>query len=205
MNTQNFINLIQGITSRDFSIDTNDLSLHYSKKYYVFRTLKSGRTVGFYWVTPKTDDKFLRSFITAFTTKYFEPNPKNYDGKYPGSTAWDNMTNDQRDFCYMHHRSNMISKKDLLSIVESNFNNNKITNILCRYGFYPTEYGIGIFCLFNTKYVTNSILKMVEFLNSNNIPFSNEFSDAKWVYRFKINLDKIKHEGLLDRFNLTVS
>jgi len=71
----------------------------------------------------------------------------------------------------------------------------------CKYGFYTTEYGIGIFCYFSTDGVINSIEKMKKYLLSKNIPFKNEFSDARWVFRFVLNLDKPKHELLLNSFN----
>jgi len=206
MKTSNFINLINEITGRKFIINTNDENLQPETEYYIYKVLPvSGRKIGFQWVAPKSYDKFLRSFITAFTSKYKEPNPANYDGNYFGTYTpkhdWQNMPETEREFCYMHHTSNMFSKKDLLEQIEANFSKDSIASTLCKYGFYTTEYGIGIFCYFSTDGVINSIEKMKKYLLSKNIPFKNEFSDARWVFRFVLNLDKPKHELLLNSFN----
>jgi len=61
---------------------------------------------------------------------------------------------------------------------------------------YPTTYGIGIFVLFNHN-ARDTKRKIDELLNELGIEYYNEFSDAKYVYRYKIskkkeNIDKIK-------------
>lgn len=206
MKTSNFINLINEITNRNFLINTQSENLETETEYFIYRVLPtSGRKIGFRWVTPKTNDKFLKSFITAFTSKYKEPNPANYTGNYFGTyTAkhdWQNMPETEREFCYMHHSSNMFSKACLLAQIENNFNKDSISETLCKYGFYTTEYGIGIFCYFNTDGVINSIAKMTEYLKQKSIPYKNEFSDARWVFRFVLNLDKTKHDLILNSFN----
>jgi hypothetical protein len=201
MKTTNFINLINEITGREFFINTTDENLQTETEYYIYKILPiTGRKIGFYWVTPKTMDKFLRSFITAFTSKYKEPNPAAYNQKWYNST-WNDKTETDKENAYMHHTSNMFSKTALLEQIEVNFNKDSITSTLCKYGFYTTEYGIGIFCYFNTDGVVNSIAKMTKYLQNKNIPFKNEFSDARWVFRFVLNLDKPKHEILLNSFN----
>jgi len=85
--------------------------------------------------------------------------------------------------------------------VEANFNNPGITAGLNRYGFYATEYGIGTFVLFATRYVQQSINEMAAYLKSQNIVFSNEYSEKMWVLRFKINASKTIHEGILTSFS----
>ena len=85
--------------------------------------------------------------------------------------------------------------------VEANFNNPDITTGLKRYGFYATEYGIGTFILFASRYVEQSIFEMTEYLKQQGIAFSNEFSEKRWVLRFKINASKQIHEGILNSFN----
>ena len=94
MLTQNFQNLIQLVTGRDFIIDTTDNEIFFEKQYEIIRVLPaSKRAVGFSWKTPKSDEKMLRSFITAFTSKYREPNPANYKTCAPYfSPSWDQMT-----------------------------------------------------------------------------------------------------------------
>ena len=53
---------------------------------------------------------------------------------------------------------------------------------------YPTTYGIGIFVLFGRK--PESIEKITNKLDSLGIEYKNEYSDAGWVYRFRISQSK---------------
>jgi len=201
MKTEQFQGLIRLVTGRDLTIKTSDTELEFEKEYYVFRKLPiTGKTVSFYWKTPKADEKMLRSFITAFTTKYREPNPRNYSATHYFTQrieTWDEMSDEKREYCYNHHGSNMYSKESLLELVQANFNNPEITAGLIRYGFYPTEYGVGIFVFFETEYVKKAVQAMFEYLKTKSIPFANEYSDARWVFRFKLNLSKPVHERLL--------
>jgi hypothetical protein len=205
MNKENFEKLIQLITERDFKINTKDVELNFDTEYNIFRILPvTGRKVGFIWKTPKADEKMLRSFITAFTSKYREPNPAAYDYMvkiYGEKSRWSNMSDEDKEFAYCHHASNMYSKEELLKQVEANFSKENITNGLIRYGFYPTEYGIGIFCFWMTTGVNSAIAAMNKYLNAANIPFTNEFSDARWVFRFKLGISKSVHTNLLNQFN----
>ena len=50
---------------------------------------------------------------------------------------------------------------------------------------HATSYGIGIESMFGKD--SESEAKVRELLESNGIKYSNEFSDAHWVYRFKIS------------------
>jgi hypothetical protein len=201
METLKFEKLIQEITGRDFIINTTDKDIQPEKEYHIFRVLPTTeRKVSFYWKTAKTNEKMLKSFITTFSNKYREPNPENYDGKYFGSKKWDDMSDQQKEYAYGHHASNMYSKNKLLEQVQDNFNKPGITETLCKYGFYSTEYGIGIFALWATDGVMEAINKMSKYLKSKSIPYTNEFSDAKWVLRFKLGLDKQTHSNILNSF-----
>lgn len=204
MKTENFVKLIQAITGRDFEIKTADLEILPEKEYYVFRTLPiTGRVVGFNWKTAKTDEKLLKGFITTFCSKYKEPNPRAYDYSaktYGEKYKWENKSEYERECAYYHHSSNMFSKESLMQQIEANFNLPEIENTMKRYGFYPTEYGIGIFVLFNTDYVKKACNSMAKYLQGNNVPYTNEFSEAGWVLRFKIGISKPSHEKLLGSF-----
>lgn len=203
MNTLNFQNLIQSITKRELIIDTTDNEIINGKEYFIYKYLPiTQRYIGLKFIAPKTDEKMLRAFITAFTNKYKEPDPKAYNKNYGGiDYTWESKTDKEKEYAYMHHATNMFYKTELLKQIEDNFNTQDIENTLLRYGFYSTEYGIGIFCFWETEYVINAINKMKAFLNSQNIPFKNEYSDARWVYRFKINLTKEAHYNLIKSFN----
>jgi hypothetical protein len=203
MTTSNFQNLIQLITGRDFIIKTTDVELQFETEYYIYRMLPvSQRPVSFMWKTPKAEDKMLRSFITAFSSKYREPNPANYKTCSPYfSPSWDEMTPEKQEFAYYHHASNMYSKEALLKQVEDNFSNPDISSGLIRYGFYETNYGIGIFCFWMTNGVQAAINTMKSHLSKLSIPFTNEFSDARWVYRFKLGISKETHLNIINQLN----
>lgn len=203
MKTQQFQSLIQIATGRDFQINTTDEELINEKDYTIFRELPATkRIVSFKWTSPKSEDKYLRSFITAFCSKYREPDPASYTTCAPYfSPSWAEMSPEKQEFAYLHHSSNMYNKKELMAQVEANFNRPEITNGINRYGFYATEYGIGTFVLFATNYVKQSVADMAAYLKAKNIAFSNEYSDAGWVLRFKINASKPIHENLLSSFN----
>lgn len=123
MTTENFQHLIRLITGRDFSIKTEDKELQFEKEYVIYRILPvTKRSISFTWKTPKSDEKMLRSFITAFTSKYREPNPANYTTCAPYfSPSWNEMTAEKQEFAYYHHSSNMYNKEALLKQVENNF------------------------------------------------------------------------------------
>ena len=205
MTTINFQNLIQLITGRDFLIKTEDTDLKYENEYCIYRILPvSKRSVSFIWRTPKADEKMLRSFITCFTSKYREPNPRAYDymvRTYGESAKWENYTDKQKEYAFNNHSGFMYSKTELLKQIENNFNTPEIESAMLKYGFYPTEYGIGIFAFWQSEYVKNAIKKLHLHLTDGQIPFKNEWSDAGWVFRFKLGLTKDIHHSIIESIN----
>lgn len=203
MTTSNFQNLIRLVTGRDFSIKTVDTELQFEKEYSINRILPvTGRPISFIWKTPKAEDKMLRSFITAFTSKYREPNPATYDYVYGGKTyTWAGKTPEEKEFAYCHHATHMYNKESLLKQIEDNFSKDGISTGLMRYGFYETLYGIGIFCFWMTAGVNSAINAMKDHLQKLSIPYVNEFSDARWVFRFKIGLSKESHLAIINELS----
>jgi len=205
MNKNNFEKLIQSITKRPLIIDTTDSEILNDKEYFVYKVLPlTNRKIYFKWKTAKTDEKMLLSFITAFTNKYKEPNPKAYDYSaktYGEKYKWENRTEIDKEYAYGHHTSNMYSKECLLKQIEDNFSTPEMKTALIKYGFYSTEYGIGIFAFWETECVLNAISEMKKYLHSLSIPFSNEYSDARWVYRFKLGINKDIHSNLINEFS----
>ncbi len=51
---------------------------------------------------------------------------------------------------------------------------------------YPTTYGIGVWVFYNW-YASENIAQVEKILKRNNVEYYNEYSDAGWVYRFKIS------------------
>lgn len=214
MKTENFTQLIRAITGRDFEIHRRITwpdsvpaqgEIETETVYAIVRTLPlTERVCAFDWKTPKSEDKLLRSFITAFTSKYREPDPETYRATPYGGRAWASKTPKERESAYGHHSAHMLSKEKLLAQVVERFNCSTIETAINRWGFYETEYGIGIFCFMGGQYVLNAINRMREFLISKGVSASEEFSDARWVYRFRIEATLDLHIGLLRQFCSTV-
>lgn len=62
----------------------------------------------------------------------------------------------------------------------------KAKNIKAGLNCYPATYGIGVFNLFNAeKSETKQTIETL--LNSTGVKFENEYSEAGWVYRYKIS------------------
>jgi hypothetical protein len=211
MNTANFTKLIQAVTGREFTVSERVTwreekpageTLEHEKIYFVARTLPlTGRTVGFDWKTPKSDEKMLRSFITAFTSKYREPNPETYVREPSGyGRNWSDLSPEQREGAYGHHVGHMFSKEQLLNQVQARFECPEIETALNQWGFYETEYGIGIFCYWETQFVRNAIARMRGYLSGLNVAAREEYSDARWVYRFRIETSREFHTATLKRF-----
>lgn len=200
MKAENFTKIIQKMTGRNFVVRTEDAELISDKKYYIYRELPlSKRKIGFDFKTPKNEENILKSFISTFTNKYREPDPEKYKKNSFRSTGWEDMTEEQKEFAYCHHSSNMYSKDKLLDIIRENLKSEEAINTLSLYGFYETLYGIGVFVLFGAEY--KAIKGLKTYLENEQIPFTNEFSDKGWVYRFKINLDKDIHKSIIINYS----
>ena len=71
--------------------------------------------------------------------------------------------------------------------------------LLPSYNFYETTYGVGMEALFLThEQVLKRAEPLLKLLNKLAIEYNTEYSDASWVYRFKIsksndNLEKINN------------
>lgn len=205
MKIENFTKLIQSITKRDFIIDSKNIDIVLESEYFIYKILPvSKRKIGFTFKTPKNDENLIKSFISQYCKKYKEPDPSIYTGSYCGQYSegndWQKMTDEKKEFCYYHHSSRMFSDKQLLEQIKENLNDSSIEETLCRYGFYETNYGIGIFILFSGKYELSAIEKMAVYLKSKSIPFTNEYSDARWVFRFVLNINKDIHKEILNSF-----
>jgi len=208
MKTHNFTKLIQIITGRPFvffswdnfcnMIPAGGDEISFDSRYFVGYNLPiSGGLVGFKWKTPSSDEKMLKSFIKTFISKYREPDPESFL-----EPAWKDMTDTKREAAFFHRSAHMLSKEKLLEQVRASFELPEMKTALCKWGFYETNYGIGIFRLFNTVSVNQSIFAMREFLTEKEIPFGEELSEAGWVHRFMIGISKEFHKSLLENFLL---
>lgn len=66
---------------------------------------------------------------------------------------------------------------------------------LNSWSVYPTTYGIGVWVFYNWD-LEKDLKNVADLLNKFGVEYYTEFSDARWVFRFKIskksiNLDKI--------------
>lgn len=55
-----------------------------------------------------------------------------------------------------------------------------------KFSIYPTTYGIGVWVFYNWD-SEKDIAEVTKILDERGIEYYNEFSDARWVYRFKIS------------------
>lgn len=79
-----------------------------------------------------------------------------------------------------------VSKKEKIEYInyKAIFDKLQLPNV----GVYNTSYGVGVEVMFSTRKET--IEKIEAFLNEHNIVFTNEYSEAMWVYRFKFSKSK---------------
>lgn len=207
MKTQQFQKLIQSVTGRPLTIVTNSEEITLESTLRIFRPWKSDQdALAFEWKTPKKEDSLLRSFITAFCSKYREPDPATYSRNCSayGDTwarheeAWNNPETRWNCSLWNHHAEHMVTKEKLKAQVISNFTNFDAGT--ARLGFYETHYGIGIFTIYGGDWVQKSLSAMSDYLTSKAIPYRNELSDAGWVTRYVMNIDKTAHASLLSAF-----
>ena len=198
MKTAQFQELIQNATGRKLFFTINSEEIPLDAKIAVYRP--GSRYYSFIWKTPKNEDSLLRSFITAFCTKYKEPDPSTYEGNKWERHAekWDNPETRFECAAWNHHSCYMLSKDKLREQIAENFAN--FSSELGRLGFYSTNYGIGLFTAFGGKWVEDSLSEMERYLKTNFIPFSNELSEKGWVTRFLIKTSKENHTAILGGF-----
>lgn len=209
MNTYKFTKLVRAVTGRNlsfkkrvscFEIKPAGETLGFENRYTVTLTLPiSGERNVFEWITPKSEEKMLRSFITSFTSKFREPNPASY-ANYGEKNRWEGMSEEMREGAYRHHIGHMYSKQDLMKQIEARFASPEMETCLNQSGFYVTEYGVGIFCFWLFPSVLASMEKMRKFLKTEGVYASEEFSDARWAYRFRIEAGREIHQGILNKF-----
>jgi len=207
MKTEQFEKLIQAITGRPLTFIGLSGEIPLDSKVSIFRPWKGPEArFSFEWKTPKKEDSLLRSFITAFSSKYLEPDPETYSRNCSayGDTwkrhidAWESPDTHWNCALWGHHTSHMTSKEKLRRQVEANFS--AFDSALGRLGFYETNYGIGLFTVYGGSWVQASLNEMAKHLESHGIPFKNELSDAGWVTRFLIGLEKPAHSRILGNF-----
>jgi hypothetical protein len=211
MKTKQFQELIQHVTGRPLTFSEYE-EIPLDQIICVYRPYKLGVNVlpstvlSFEWKTPKKEDSLLRSFITAFCSKYKEPDPDTYDRNCScyGDTwikheeKWNNPETHWNCSLWNHHTSHMVSKDKLKKQIIENFS--KFNAATARLGFYETHYGIGIFTIYGGAWVDSCLNSMSQHLKACNIPYRNELSDAGWVTRFVINLTKEIHGEILKDF-----
>ena len=144
---------------------------------------------GFYWAfefkSGKSYDNLINTFISQFTSKYKEQLPE-----FKGKKFYD----------LSHH---FYSKHQLMEQIKLNFESSSFIEKYSKYGFYSTNYGIGIFSLLlRSDDITTISKQLNKILLSNKIKFHNEYSDKRWVYRWVINLDKTLHSNIIKQLSV---
>lgn len=188
-------NSLPSFVSRD-SVESTEITPE--NRYDIFKwvTLDGIPTyaTSFEFKTPKNEENLVKSFVSQFIAKFHEPDPSRYKD-------WNTRTPEKRLYAHRHHPGFMLSKGQLSAQVAAISTKNEAQRVFMRHGFYPTNYGIGIFVVcFAPAFTAKAIDAMADFLTSEGVPFTNEFSNARWVYRFCIGNDKPHHTTLLSSF-----
>lgn len=180
MEKQNFETIIKLITNRDLTINTTNNIVELNKQYSIYYN----GIFNFTFKTPKHYDSLLSTFINQYSKKF-----KQVQQKYIDLFNFKNQNAYMKNHCY--------TSVMLLDEIKENFKKDSVINYYSRYGFYSTEYGIGIFVQFLSE---QSFDNMEKFLLSKNIPYSLEYSTKEYVLRFKIKVSKDFHQNLLENF-----
>ena len=187
-NTREFEYLINEIlvqTNFDVNIKVMELQNQNAKKWYEKTyidcdVIESGKRYGIYYngmiqydYKAVKIETLLKSFLLAFSRNYLTL--QEVDGKWI-----------------------MKANKDetLKQIIKKN--RDRVYKGL----FYTTLYGIGFWSIFANKNDVIIAKNLSDYLQSKNIKYSNEWSDAFWVYRFKINKEVELHNKLLSEFKI---
>jgi len=130
-------------------------------------------TISYDFKTGKTEDSFLKSFVNQHITKY-----------------------EMKRFTL---KDGALVKPTKSEVIEKLKNSNRVS----KFYFYTTLYGIGFFCFIMTQKTFNLAQKsMANYLESKNVKYETEFSEAGWVYRFVINQNVKIHNELLNDFEI---
>jgi len=116
-------------------------------------------------------DNLLKSFLIKFASRFTEY--RLIDG---------------------HYKTVSIKDEVMAKIIEHN--QDRVDKGL----FYTTIYGIGFWAILSNNKDQEIAKDLAIYLKSKNIDYLNEYSDAGWVYRFKINKSIEIHNELLANF-----
>jgi len=73
-----------------------------------------------------------------------------------------------------------------------------------KYLTYSTNYGIGVWIIFIGENELQKCINTVsEVLIKNKIEYKNEYSDARWVYRFVFDGNYLDHNNIIEQINFT--
>lgn len=181
-NIQSFEKLVSAIVDEPIRfelLENQSAKKWWDKRYVKAQEFTPSTTYGviidgvidFDFKTTTDLDGILKSFISQYTSK-------------------------RKASDYVDGQMVTLSKKQLLDrIVQKNSDR-------VHFGlFYTTLYGIGLWDFFNSQ-LSHRILTdtLSKFLLDNGVKFSNEYSDAMWVYRFKFNTHIEQTNELLRKF-----
>lgn len=91
------------------------------------------------------------------------------------------------------------TREDAKKSIVSNFDNIRETNGI----MYSTNYGIGIWFMFMPNlWIEKTTKAIITKLKKLNINYTNEFSDAKWVFRFVFDGNYIDHNKIVESIEI---
>lgn len=123
----------------------------------------------------KNIDNIMKSFVNQYISKYASKQMR-WDSENSGFTK--------------------VTKEQALNKLK---NQDRVTKSF----FYTTLYGIGCISFIVSATAFKTINKLMhDYLTKNNISYTNEYSEAGWVYRFVINKSIEEHNEILKNLEL---
>lgn len=83
--------------------------------------------------------------------------------------------------------------------ITSNFLNVRLSKGI----MYSTDYGIGVWYIYMPPvWIANNCIAIEKRLSELNINYYNEFSDARWVFRYKFDGNHMDHNLIIESINI---
>lgn len=193
MKTETITKLLSNLTGMDvelldhaacFAVD----SVNPGDLYAIRITGHYGCSQTLGWKAPANEENYARSLVTCFCSKYRIIDPGRIGGDHSpeilerGATQW------HRDFCF--------PPKEMRERLNRKFMESPLR--WARSTLYPTQYGIGCWILFGRR--ADLIAALGAHLENAGVDYTNEYSKAQWVLRFKTGLPYAANEALLAEF-----
>lgn len=170
--------------------------------YHSGQSMASGGVIGF-----NISDETLKKLDEIYTYDFYDQNvnvvPK--DKAYELSIGFEKSGEGRDEWRYIGRNIKPTKKEMTLEYIQEKIGADSLyvnfskyfNDLISKYGLhaYPTTYGIGVFVAVGfRKDIEESKNKVEEILNNLGVKYTTEYSEAGWVFRYKISksADNIK-------------